>query len=404
MLILFDLDDTLVYANKLMPNYEKIVELKQLMVKHGFDFGVSTSRPYLDSVQYLSALGIKNNIFCETGNHFKDTDSSNQNQDETPKAIADLLNNFFFKRNIKFKQSQSKLVNKYEFFINPNRLYSATIYLNGADNLLVQDLSLFLQTEIPKCIKSFTIGKIIISSKSGITKISIQGSKNKFSTLQGLYPNKKIVIISDKESGFDVKYGIDIAAVVNAENEFKSLAQYGTSLSGVEGIIDLLLSIWNTALNETSELIKYNNEYFLLEWNETKQTPNEIKVLQVSGFIFSNKLLLLVKVSNIWTIPGGKPELGESNYDTLRREAKEEAGAEITNITYLGYLKITNLRSSETFAQERFKAYLTSEVFSELSSESSEARLVELEKIHEFVSWYDGKSFKNQLLSAIKTN
>ena len=50
----------------------------------------------------------------------------------------------------------------------------------------------------------------------------------------------------------------------------------------------------------------------------------------VNALIIKNKRLLLFRKNLTWTLPGGKPEKGESDIETLVREFKEEAsGAEI---------------------------------------------------------------------------
>ena len=56
-------------------------------------------------------------------------------------------------------------------------------------------------------------------------------------------------------------------------------------------------------------------------------------------FIVDNDKVLLIKFddtkgswSGKWTVPGGKVEFGESIYDALKREAKEETGLDVETV------------------------------------------------------------------------
>lgn len=48
-----------------------------------------------------------------------------------------------------------------------------------------------------------------------------------------------------------------------------------------------------------------------------------------------------------WTLPGGRPEPGETPYDTLVREVAEEACATVTGARLLGYSRGTCLAGPE---------------------------------------------------------
>lgn len=55
--------------------------------------------------------------------------------------------------------------------------------------------------------------------------------------------------------------------------------------------------------------------------------------------IKDNKFLIIKEIINnkpIWDLPGGKIEYGETPYDTLRREIKEEIGLEIKKYQLCG--------------------------------------------------------------------
>ena len=75
-------------------------------------------------------------------------------------------------------------------------------------------------------------------------------------------------------------------------------------------------------------------------WHEGFKLTNE-KYTQVSGYIFNDKnQLLIVKNGKTWTIPGGHPEEGESQLETLNRELMEEACVTLKDINYLGAVEV----------------------------------------------------------------
>ena len=68
---------------------------------------------------------------------------------------------------------------------------------------------------------------------------------------------------------------------------------------------------------------------------ESTQRP----IITVGGLIFDDANLVLMirtpKWSNLWGIPGGKTEWGESSEAALRRELKEETNLDITSIRFV---------------------------------------------------------------------
>lgn len=69
--------------------------------------------------------------------------------------------------------------------------------------------------------------------------------------------------------------------------------------------------------------------------------PNEL-ILKAHAVCFWNNKMLIVNHSNwdIWGIPGGTREQGESIEQTLIREIIEETNCEVIDYTPIGYLKI----------------------------------------------------------------
>lgn len=87
--------------------------------------------------------------------------------------------------------------------------------------------------------------------------------------------------------------------------------------------------------------IKGVERSFNVKWKDSTDFSNIKNLTRVYGVIFNDKdkILIVDPVGN-WQLPGGKPELGESIEQTLRREILEEANAEIKELIPLGYQEI----------------------------------------------------------------
>lgn len=72
------------------------------------------------------------------------------------------------------------------------------------------------------------------------------------------------------------------------------------------------------------------------------EVPDGLPVRQVYGFLFATDGRLLIRVDGAkHSLPGGRPEPGESTYsEILRREAFEEVTVEIDEPHYLGYQRV----------------------------------------------------------------
>ena len=89
-------------------------------------------------------------------------------------------------------------------------------------------------------------------------------------------------------------------------------------------------------------------------WMDNFELKGE-KYTQVSGYIFNDKnQLLIVKGGKTWTVPGGHPEQGETQVETLEREIMEEASVTIKDIKYLGAVEV--VENGETYYQLRYTA------------------------------------------------
>lgn len=57
----------------------------------------------------------------------------------------------------------------------------------------------------------------------------------------------------------------------------------------------------------------------------------------INAAIIKDRKILLVKKKEIWILPGGKPQEGESDIECLCREVREElSGTELENIRFYG--------------------------------------------------------------------
>jgi phosphoglycolate phosphatase-like HAD superfamily hydrolase/ADP-ribose pyrophosphatase YjhB (NUDIX family) len=68
-------------------------------------------------------------------------------------------------------------------------------------------------------------------------------------------------------------------------------------------------------------------------------TGNALPVVTVGALIFNSRREVLMirthKWSNLWGIPGGKVKWGESSFDALRREVKEETNLDVSDIQFV---------------------------------------------------------------------
>lgn len=135
-------------------------------------------------------------------------------------------------------------------------------------------------------------------------------------------------------------------------------------------------------------------------WKEGFEVTTE-KYTQVSGYIFDDKnRLLVVKSGNVWTIPGGHPELYETAYGTLVREVMEEACVTLKDIKYLGAVEV--VENGEIYYQMRYTAKVEEVLEFKNEFETSVREFVDLKRLKEYIKWADGIAFAAQIKSAKK--
>lgn len=132
-----------------------------------------------------------------------------------------------------------------------------------------------------------------------------------------------------------------------------------------------------------------------IRWCENLKITNE-RYSQVSGYVFNNKnQLLIVKNENNWTIPGGHPELNETQIQTLKREILEEACITITNIEYLGAVEV--IENKKKYYQLRYFANVLDLFPFKQEWEICERKFIDLQDLNKYIKWADGTTFKEQI-------
>ena len=148
------------------------------------------------------------------------------------------------------------------------------------------------------------------------------------------------------------------------------------------------------------EKITFNDQVYFLTWHKARAVPHGY-ITQVSGYIFNeNDQLLIVKVEEDWTIPGGKPEGNETPVETLKREVIEE-----TNVTIYKPLKIGHVEVLPQGNQGGiyFQLAYTDQIEPFTSEfESSERRFINVNDVKDYIKWYESTVFQSELDEASK--
>src|SRR3989344_3729492 len=100
-----------------------------------------------------------------------------------------------------------------------------------------------------------------------------------------------------------------------------------------------------------------------LSWYKSDDFSQMKDVKQAYGICLdkNGRMLIISNRANMWGLPGGTVEKGETFEETLKREVDEEANIEINNLIPVGYNKIEQLKSGikSVFYQLRYKAKIT---------------------------------------------
>lgn len=134
-------------------------------------------------------------------------------------------------------------------------------------------------------------------------------------------------------------------------------------------------------------------------WREDFCLTTE-KYKQVSGYVFNDKNeLLIVKTEDVWTIPGGHPELYEYTIGTLIREIMEEACVSIKDIKYIGAVEV--VESNEKYYQLRYVAKVKKIYKFKEEWETRERKFVKIEDLDKYIKWCNGVTFEAQLATVL---
>ena len=390
--VFLDLDGTLVFEDALEQSYPQLVTLMELMSKHNFRFIINTARPYSTAKIYAQKLNI-DEVVAENGAVWEEA-SDRRIYD----YLGSFLDSFFRRQGVSAKKIPSKQFSSdaglVEYYINPDRSRSATVYFATTGEYKDR-----LAASLQESTTSPASPLYNMNIKWIADKLMLQTRNNKFRAIRDGYPHDRNVLISDNEDLSDWQGDVVLGALGNSMPNIKEKALFATKKVGVKGVIELLLQLWNTTLNSREEVMQYGSNYYWFTWHPSEQTPN--LPTQISGYVFDKNKLLIVRTKDHWTIPGGKPEVGETFVQTLHREVLEEAQVEITNTYYLGYASSRDLLSGQVSYQLRYRAQLKSIKSKTLSMETNATAWVNPENLSRYIPWAKGKVFRQELQTAL---
>lgn len=125
-------------------------------------------------------------------------------------------------------------------------------------------------------------------------------------------------------------------------------------------------------------------------------------VTQVYGLCLDSRrqLLLVSQDGNFWTLPGGRPEPGETYEGTLKREVREEACARVTTHRYLGAQRVTDPSIGATYYQLRYLVRITLDPFAP-QHEVHHRQLVDITTARQLL-WRGESKIGQQLLDEVE--
>ena len=142
------------------------------------------------------------------------------------------------------------------------------------------------------------------------------------------------------------------------------------------------------------------SENLKIRWIDEFQLTKE-KFTQVSGYVYNEEnQLLIVKNGKNWTIPGGHPEQGETQMQTLKRELMEEACVTLKDVKYLGAVEV--IENGETYYQLRYAAKVLEVLPFDTEWETNAREFVNLEDLPNYIKWSKGITFIKQIEASKK--
>lgn len=149
------------------------------------------------------------------------------------------------------------------------------------------------------------------------------------------------------------------------------------------------------------EKIAFQNQTYYLTWHASDRMPEGV-IKQVSGYIFNaDNELLIVKVGDHWTIPGGTPEGHETPPETLTRELWEEACVIIKEPKLIGHVYVEpEDKSIVPYCQLRYVGFIAEIKEFTADFEASRRLFIPCDKISDYITWHDSSVFQAELAAA----
>ena len=202
-IILFDIDDTLLFENGYPKNFEEIKKQIKLMKTEGFKFGVCTYRPLADSIDVARDYGLDYVAITEGGatvytktddNEFECVNPS-MSEIEFSEYVRACVEQYLQARNIDVEVKNSTILEQPDcVVVNKNRIHSPTIRFPEVLRNEVDSIMEYLKT-----IGGFETMAVTKSQRSGL-KIYIQPEgNNKISTIDSLFADKSAILVTDSE-------------------------------------------------------------------------------------------------------------------------------------------------------------------------------------------------------------
>lgn len=145
-------------------------------------------------------------------------------------------------------------------------------------------------------------------------------------------------------------------------------------------------------------IISSNGQNITLTWIKSDNLSEFKPYYQVYGIVFNEKgEILLIQENGKWKIPGGTPETGESDIDTLKRELVEEADITVSKLLALGAQKVDYPNNPNTIEGDLYFQLRYVGLIDELLPSTpdpatglvNQRMFVPAEKVTEYVKWGD---------------
>lgn len=125
-------------------------------------------------------------------------------------------------------------------------------------------------------------------------------------------------------------------------------------------------------------------------------------VRQVYGYVIKDGMIAIVRTSNGWQLPGGKPEGTETIVQTLQREVREEGNITIAHPVVFGYIKVFEADTKIPFSQVRLMCEYKNTLEGMLNFETEEVRFVSPTALRYYFPWFDNTNYQQEYAAMCK--